>query len=233
MQDKRTWLPSRQRVELVDLRLEQGCKRRQAAAWRRVSVPTVQHWTGRYPRPHRPRPRVRGMGARELSLDAHHQPTRVSEQVHDRVCEARRRTGRGPRLIAGRCCSAGAHLVETGTRTAWRGGRRRRHPVLRPSQRGLTTAVAYTPRTRRANALRYRSALVRCRGGGCRFRCDTAGQRAVTSGSARMGLPACKTAVAAGNLLRVSETDVCGAQGDRTGVVLVHARGLARGALRG
>jgi transposase len=48
MQDKRRWLPSWQRVELVELCLNQGVTRRQAAAWRRVSVSTVQYWIGRY-----------------------------------------------------------------------------------------------------------------------------------------------------------------------------------------
>jgi hypothetical protein len=36
------------------------------------------------------------MGARYPPSTPHDQPTRVSEQVHDRVCEARRRTGCGP-----------------------------------------------------------------------------------------------------------------------------------------
>jgi hypothetical protein len=42
MQDKRRWLPRWQRVELVEKCLEEGMTRRQAAAWRRVSVSTVQ-----------------------------------------------------------------------------------------------------------------------------------------------------------------------------------------------
>jgi len=49
MQDKRRWLPRWQRVELVELCLEQGLTRRQAAAWRRVSVATVQYWVGNRP----------------------------------------------------------------------------------------------------------------------------------------------------------------------------------------
>ena len=48
MHDKRRWLPRWQRVELVELCLEQGLTRRQAAAWRRVSVSTVQYWINRY-----------------------------------------------------------------------------------------------------------------------------------------------------------------------------------------
>jgi len=48
MHDKRRWLPSWQRVELVELCLEQGLSRREAAEWRRVSVSTVQFWIDRY-----------------------------------------------------------------------------------------------------------------------------------------------------------------------------------------
>jgi transposase len=48
MQDKRRWLPGWQRVELVELCLDRGLTRRQAAAWRRVSVSTVQYWIRRY-----------------------------------------------------------------------------------------------------------------------------------------------------------------------------------------
>lgn len=76
MLDKRRWLPCWQRVELVEKCLSGGMTRREAAAWRRVSVATVQYWVERY----------RG--------------ARCSEEVHDRVCEARERTGWGPRLIA-------------------------------------------------------------------------------------------------------------------------------------
>jgi transposase len=48
MQDKRKWLPSWQRVELVEKCLVEGLSRRQAADWRRVSVATVQFWIDRY-----------------------------------------------------------------------------------------------------------------------------------------------------------------------------------------
>jgi transposase-like protein len=48
MQNKRRWLPRWQRIELVQLCLEQGLTRREAAAWRRVSVSTVQFWVERY-----------------------------------------------------------------------------------------------------------------------------------------------------------------------------------------
>jgi transposase InsO family protein len=99
MQDKRRWLPRWQRVELVELCLEQGLTRRQAAAWRRVSVSTVQYWVDRY-RQAGERERASGAWADDRPCTPHHQPGRVSEEVHDRVCRARGRTGWGPRLIA-------------------------------------------------------------------------------------------------------------------------------------
>ena len=99
MQDKRRWLPRWQRIELVELCLERGLTRRQAAAWRRVSVSTVQYWVDRY-RAAGDAERASGAWAQDRPSTPHRQPGRVSEQVHDRVCEARERTGWGPRLIA-------------------------------------------------------------------------------------------------------------------------------------
>jgi transposase len=99
MQDKRRWLPSWQRIELVELCLVQGLTRRQAAAWRRVSVSTVQFWVARY-RAASEADRASGVWAQDRPSTPHHQPGRVSDTVHDRVCQARQRTGWGPRLIA-------------------------------------------------------------------------------------------------------------------------------------
>jgi transposase len=99
MHDKRRWLPSWQRVELVELCLQQGLTRRQAAAWRRVSVSTVQYWIGRY-RAASDAERASGGWAEDRPSTPHRPPARVSDEVHDRVCEARQRTGWGPRLIA-------------------------------------------------------------------------------------------------------------------------------------
>jgi transposase len=99
MQDKRRWLPRWQRVELVQMCLEQGMSRREAAAWRRVSVSTVQYWIDRY-RSACDQDRISGAWAEDRPSTPRHQPARSSELVHDRVCEARRRTGWGPRLIA-------------------------------------------------------------------------------------------------------------------------------------
>jgi transposase InsO family protein len=99
MQCKRRWLPAWQRAELVALCLDRGVSRREAASWRRVSVATVQYWIGRY-RAASDTERASGAWAQDRPSTPHRQPGRVSEQVHDRVCEARARTGWGPRLIA-------------------------------------------------------------------------------------------------------------------------------------
>ena len=99
MQSKRRWLPSWQRVELVEKCLNEGFTRRQAAAWRRVSVATVQYWVDQW-RAASPSERASGAWAEDRPSTPHRQPARSSDEVHDRVCEARRRTGWGPRLIA-------------------------------------------------------------------------------------------------------------------------------------
>ena len=100
MPDKRRWLPRWQRIELAELVLDRGWSRRRAAAWRRVSVSTVQLWVARR-RAARPAEVVSGAWAEDRPSTPRRQPRRASEAVHDRVCEARRRTGWGPRLIAG------------------------------------------------------------------------------------------------------------------------------------
>ena len=99
MLDKRRWLPHWQRVELVEKCLSEGMTRRQAAAWRRVSVSTVQYWVERY-RGACEQQRLSGAWAEDRPPVPHRQPWRCSEEIHDRVCEARLRTGWGPRLIA-------------------------------------------------------------------------------------------------------------------------------------
>jgi transposase len=99
MQSKRKWLPGWQRVELVSLCLDRGMSRREAASYRRVSVSTAQYWIDRY-RMATEAERENGSWAEDRPSTPHRQPGRVSEAVHDRVCEARERTGWGPRLIA-------------------------------------------------------------------------------------------------------------------------------------
>ena len=99
MQSKRRWLPGWQRVELVSLCLDRGMSRREAASYRHVSVSTVQFWIDRY-RQAGEDARRSGEWAEDRPSTPHRQPGRVSEHVHDRVCELRERTGWGPRLIA-------------------------------------------------------------------------------------------------------------------------------------
>jgi transposase len=99
MQDKRKWLPRWQRIELVSLCLDRGMSRREAASYRRVSVSTVQYWVDRFRRA-TSEERESGAWANDRPSIPHRQPGRVSDELHDRVCEARRRTGWGPRLIA-------------------------------------------------------------------------------------------------------------------------------------
>lgn len=100
MQDKRRWLPSWQRVELVELCLNDGMSRRQAAAYRHVSVSTVQFWIDRY-RGASEHEQADRSWAEDRPSTPHRQPRLSSPELHDRVCAERRRTGWGPRLIAG------------------------------------------------------------------------------------------------------------------------------------
>lgn len=99
MQSKRRWLPSWQRVELAEKVELEGWTCRQVAAWRHVSTATVHHWVSRR----------RGASEAELRSGSwaegrrstpRRQPRLTSSSGHDRVCETRRRTGWGPRLIA-------------------------------------------------------------------------------------------------------------------------------------
>ena len=99
MQCKRKWLPAWQRIELVGLCLDRGMSRREAASYRHVSVSTVQYWIDRY-RAASDAERDSGAWAQDRPSTPSRQPLRVSEDVHDRVCAVRLRTGWGPRLIA-------------------------------------------------------------------------------------------------------------------------------------
>ena len=116
MHEKRRWLPRWQREELVQMCLSEGVSRRQAAEWRHVSVSTVQYWVDRYRRACASE-RASGSWAADRPCTPHRQPARSSEQVHERVCAARKRTGWGPRLIASELGMAHA--------TVWRCLRRR------------------------------------------------------------------------------------------------------------
>jgi transposase len=99
MQNKRRWLPRWQRIELVNLCLDGGLSRREAAAWRRVSVSTVQYWVDRYRSSEEPARRS-GAWADDRPSTPHRQPLLSCRRTHHRVCEVRCHTGWGPRLIA-------------------------------------------------------------------------------------------------------------------------------------
>jgi transposase InsO family protein len=83
----------------VELCVEQGMTRRQAAAWRRVSASTVQYWIARW-RQASDDERRSGGWAEDRPSRPKRQPRLSSPELHERVCAARRRTGWGPRLIA-------------------------------------------------------------------------------------------------------------------------------------
>jgi transposase len=104
--------------------------RREAASYRHVSVSTVQYWIDRYRRASEAE-REDGSWAQDRPSTPHRQPGRVSEQVHDRVCRARRRTGWGPRLIASELGMAHA----TVSRCLKRRGLSRRPPAPREQVR--------------------------------------------------------------------------------------------------
>ena len=99
MQNQRRWLPRSQRIELAEKCLVEGMTRRQAAAWRRVSVATVQYWVDRR-RAATPEQLRTGSWAADRPSTPSYQPRLSSAEIHERVCEARRRTGWGPRLLA-------------------------------------------------------------------------------------------------------------------------------------
>ena len=87
MQGQRRWLPPWQRVELAELVELQGKTCRQAAAWRHVSPATVHYWVDRRRRA-TPAELASGVWAQDRPSTPHRQPTKASQEVHDRVCEA-------------------------------------------------------------------------------------------------------------------------------------------------
>lgn len=89
------------RIELARLQVEDGLSERAAAAVLSTSHQTARRWKLR---------RLRasadelgcGSWAQDESSRPHRSPARSSAELERRVCEERRRTGWGPRLIAGR-----------------------------------------------------------------------------------------------------------------------------------
>ena len=90
MQGKRRWLPGWQRIELAELVEVHGQTCRQAAAWRHVSPATVHYWVGRRRRA-TPAQLASGDWARDRPSTPQRQPAKTSDELHDRVCDVRRR----------------------------------------------------------------------------------------------------------------------------------------------
>jgi transposase InsO family protein len=89
------------RIELARLQIDLGMSERQAAACLSVSSRTARRWKQR--RLSATQAELRsGAWALDRSSRPHRSPARTSAAVERRVCAERKRTGWGPRLIAGR-----------------------------------------------------------------------------------------------------------------------------------
>jgi transposase InsO family protein len=120
------------RIELVRLMREDGLSERAAAAALSVAPSTAHHWSVRE-READAGEREGGAWALDRSSRPHRCPRRTSVDVERRVCQARRRTGWGPRLLA----------PETGVAHSTISAILERHGCSR------------TPRLTRAAAIRY------------------------------------------------------------------------------
>jgi len=88
------------RRELVALMIERGMTERQAAACLSVAPTTAHRWKQRWLRAS-PAERSSGTWTADRSSRPHRSPARTPAALEARVCAERRRTGWGPRLIAG------------------------------------------------------------------------------------------------------------------------------------
>src|SRR5512132_1233656 len=88
------------RRELVRLIIEMGMSERQAAACRSTSNCTAHRWKQRWLEAG-VEERASGRWALDRSSRPRVSPRRTSVEIELLVCEARTRTGWGPRLIAG------------------------------------------------------------------------------------------------------------------------------------
>lgn len=88
------------RIELVRLMREEGISERQAAACLSVAPATAHHWSVRE-REAVAEERASGTWALDRSSRPHRSPRRTPAVTEARVCEVRRHTGWGPRLVAG------------------------------------------------------------------------------------------------------------------------------------
>jgi transposase InsO family protein len=99
MQHRNAPLTPLGRRRLVALVEEDGLTFEAAAAASNVSRSTAHTWVWRWRRAGEER-RVDLSCLRDRSSAPHRRPSLTGEEIHDRVCEERRRTGWGPRLIA-------------------------------------------------------------------------------------------------------------------------------------
>src|SRR5436190_21083704 len=88
------------RIALVRLMRDDGLTERAAAAALSVAPATAHHWSVRE-REASPGERASRSWALDRSSRPHRCPRQTSADVERRVCEARSRTGWGPRLLAG------------------------------------------------------------------------------------------------------------------------------------
>jgi transposase InsO family protein len=99
-QHPRAMLGPAGRVEIARLQLDEGRSERAAAAALSVSHQTARRWKLRR-LDATPRELASGAWARDRSSRPQRSPRRCSDELERRVCEERRRTGWGPRLVAG------------------------------------------------------------------------------------------------------------------------------------
>lgn len=88
------------RAALVALMVEAGVSEREAAASLSVAPATAHKWKRRW-REASSRERASGAWALDRSSRPHRSPRQTESGLETRVCDARARTGWGPRLIAG------------------------------------------------------------------------------------------------------------------------------------
>jgi transposase InsO family protein len=120
------------RIELVRLMREDGLTERAAAAALSVAPSTAHHWSVRE-REASPGERASRSWALDRSSRPQRCPRRTPADVERRVCEARSRTGWGPRLLAG----------ETGVAHSTISAILKRHGCSRAPRADRVTGVRY------------------------------------------------------------------------------------------
>jgi transposase InsO family protein len=120
------------RQELVRLIVEEGFSERAAAAALSVARKTAHHWKVRWLQAGAEE-RVSGSWSLDRSSRPHRCPRRSDEETERRVCEARRRTGWGPRLLA----------AETGVAHSTISAILRRHGCSRAARPARAEVVRY------------------------------------------------------------------------------------------